>query len=325
VSVENPGIHHVTAISGDIDANPGFYTQVLGMRLVKRSINQDDVGAYHLFYADRTGSAGTDVTFFDWPRSPAAHAGAGTIAPIALRVGSAASIAWWDERLAAYGVDHDPPAERSDRLVLMLRDPEGQRLELVDDGGAAGGVPWDRSPVPAEHQVKGIHGVTLTSRRPDDTARLLTESMGFRVVAEESVPEGSVRVFESGAGGPGTEVRLVALREMRYGTPGVGGVHHVAFQTPDEAQQLAWREALLEAGLAPTPVIDRFYFKSVYAREPGGALFELATISHGGFERDEPEAELGEHLSIPPHLEHRRAEIERGLKPLRPKAFTLSS
>jgi glyoxalase family protein len=322
--IDNRGIHHVTAISGDIDVNAGFYTQVLGMRLVKRSINQDDVGAYHLFYADRTGSAGTEVTFFDWPRTPPAREGAGTIAPIALRVAGRESIAWWRGRLDEFGVGHDEPADRDGRQVLPFRDPEGQRLELVDDGGAPGGTPWERSPVPAEHQIKGVHGVTITSRRPDETARVLTELMGFRPTtgAKLSGGAGTVRAFESGEGGPGTEVRMVALAEQRFGAAGVGGVHHVAFQSPDEDHQLAWRERVVAAGLEATPVIDRYYFKSVYFREPGGALFELATISEGGFERDEPEAELGEHLSIPPHLQARRAEIEAGLKPLRPAAFT---
>jgi len=310
------GLHHVTAITGDARGNLDFYTRVLGMRLVKRTVNQDDVSAYHLFYADAKGSPGTDLTFFDWPLTPPNQPGAPGIGPIALRVAGRESLDWWADALAKAGVEHSGVGERLGREALAFSDPEGQRLELVADGGLAGGVPWKGSPVPAEHQVKGLHGVTLTSARPQLTERLLTEAMGFRESGRRELPGGGTEhLLEFGPGGPGAEVVLSVPAEPRYARQGKGGVHHVAYRVPDAEAQLAWRERVLAAGLQPTPVIDRFYFKSVYFREPGGNLFELATDGPG-FMADESDSELGHHLALPPFLEPRREQIEAGLTPL---------
>ena len=310
------GLHHVTAITGDAPANLHFYTRLLGMRLVKKSVNQDDVSAYHLFYADAKGSPGSDLTFFDWPNTPPNQPGAGSISPIALRVGSVAAIEWWRGRFEDQSVAHFEPVERGGRRVLAFSDPEGQQLELISDDGAAGGVPWDRSPVPAEFQVKGLHGVGLTSARPQVTAEVLGRVMGFRPVAELPLAGGGVEhVFETGPGGPGAEVRLQVPEAARYSRQGRGGVHHVAFRVPDARTQVEWQERIAAAGLQPTPVIDRFYFKSVYFREPGGILFEIATDGPG-FAADEPEETMGSKLALPPFLEPDRQRIEAGLTPL---------
>jgi len=316
MEIQIPGIHHVTAVTGDASGNVAFYTRVLGMRLVKKTVNQDDVSAYHLFYADRHGSPGTDLTFFDWPQSPPARPGATTIAPIGLRVNDEAALEWWTKRFQEHGVAHGPIVEDGGRTLVKFADPEGQRFELVADGGAPGGEPWPESPVPAEFAIKGFYDVTMTSSRPPSTAALLTKVLGFRATGEYGREGGGkVAVFETGNGGPAAEVRVVSLEDGEIGQVGIGGVHHVAYRTPDAEQQVEWRERVLAAGLQVTPVIDRFYFKSIYFREPGGALFEIATDGPG-FTADEPESELGRHLALPPFLEPRRAEIEAGLKPI---------
>ncbi len=306
----------MTAITGDAPLNLAFYTKTLGMRLVKKTVNQDDVSAYHLFYADAKGSPGTDLTFFDWPNTPPNGPGAGSIAPIALRVGDRAALDWWQTRFDAEGVTHGEIAQRNDRAYLPFADPEGQRLELVADGGAPGGPPWSASPVPAEHQVKGLHGVTLTSLRPQATVDVLVGAMGFRATGERELPGGGVEhFFEVGPGGPGAEVILSIPTQVGPAQQGRGGVHHVAFRVPDDQTHSSWREHIAGAGLRPTPVIDRFYFKSIYFREPGGVLFEIATDGPG-FAADEPEEHLGERLALPPFLEPDRERIEAGLIPL---------
>jgi glyoxalase family protein len=266
------GLHHVTAITGDAPRNLDFYTRVLGLRLVKKTVNQDDVSAYHLFYADAAGSPGTDVTFFDWPLTPADQHGAGSIAPIGLRVNGSDSIAWWLDRLDSFEVRHGEPFERGGRPVLGFEDPEGQKLELAADGGRPGGQPWDGGGVPAEHAIKGLDSVGITVAQRDPTVAVLTQVMGFT--------ETSPGVFSTGEGGPGAEVRL-AEGAGRAARPGRGGVHHVAYRVADDDEHRAWRERIANAGLSVTPVIDRFYFKSIYFREPGGALFEIATDGPG--------------------------------------------
>ena len=288
------GLHHVTAITGDAPGNVDFYTRTLGMRLVKKTVNQDDVSAYHLFYADAKGSPGTDITFFDWPHTPPNRPGAGSIAPTALRVADVATLEWWLDRLDARGVTHGDIADRNGRTYLGFSDPEGQQLELVADDGTPGGTPWSGSEVPAEHQVKGLHGVTLTSLRPQTTVDVLVGAMGFRASGERELPGGGAEhFFEVGPGGPGTEVILSIPAQVGPAQQGRGGVHHVAFRVPDDETQAGWREQIESIGLRPTPVIDRFYFKSVYFREPGGVLFEIATDGPG-FAADEPEEHLGE-------------------------------
>ena len=309
------GLHHVTAVTAHAPQNLAFYTQTLGMRLVKKTVNQDDVSAYHLFYADAAGRPGTDMTFFDWPQAAPRRIGPGSVTETALRVSSIETLAWWEQRLEELHVPHGGVEERGGRWGLSFTDAEGQRLRLVDDGGAPGGTPWDLGSVPTDRGVRGLDAVTLCVRNVAPTAHVLTDVLGFRAVREYAGDTGRpVTVYETGAGGPGTEVHLTTA-DGPGGAAGRGGVHHVAFRTPDVAEQREWLRRITAAGLAASPEIDRFYFQSIYFREPGGILFEIATDGPG-FAADEDAAHLGERLALPPFLEPRRAEIEAGLRPL---------
>lgn len=312
------GLHHVTAVTGHAAENVRFYTQVLGLRLVKKTVNQDDVTAYHLFYGDEVGHAGTEVTFFDWPAAGPNALGAGSLTRIALRVPDRAALDWWARRLDDLDVRHAGIAERGGRATIALADPEGQRLLLIDDGGAPGGTPWRGSPVPPAYGIRGLHAITLFVRQLGPTARALTEALGFRQVGEYPAPDDpaqQVTVFATGAGGPGTEVHVEAHPHLAPGRVGIGGVHHVAFRTPDDAEHQRWQQRLAAIGLRPTPVIDRYYFRSIYFHVPGGALFEIATDGPG-FATDEEVTHLGERLALPPFLEPHRAQIEAGLRPI---------
>ncbi len=314
--MELTGLHHVTAITRHAAQNVAFYTQTLGLRLVKKTVNQDDVSAYHLFYGDSVGHAGTEMTFFDWAQAALNHNGIGAISATALRVAGPETLAWWQQRLDSAGIAHEGIAEVAGRLTLRFADPEGQALSLVTDGGAPGGTPWDSSPVPPDKGIRGLDGVTLTVRRLAPTARVLSETLGFRQTREYLGPEGhAVVVFETGAGGPGTKVHVAERPDLPPARQGAGGVHHVAFRTPNGEEQQAWRERIAGAGLPTSGLIDRFYFQSLYFREPNGILFEIATDGPG-FATDEDPAHLGESLALPPFLEPRRAQIEAGLRPL---------
>ncbi len=324
-AMELKGLHHLTAVTGEPSVNVAFYTQVLGLRLVKKTVNQDDTGAYHLFYGDRLGRPGTEVTFFDWPHAGRESRGTGVITATALRVPGPAALEAWAERLTEAGVRHQGIHELGGRSALEFADPEGQRLRLVDAGPSPGGGSWPASPVPEDMAIRGLHGVQLTVRQAGPTADLLTGILGFRETAPYQSPEAvAVRRFEAGPGGPGTEVHLEERPDLRPGRVGIGGVHHVAFRTPDAAQQEAWRRRLAGAGVGVTPVIDRFYFRSIYFREPGGVLFEIATDGPG-FAADEDAERLGERLALPPFLEPYRERIEAGLKPIRPVELKLAS
>jgi glyoxalase family protein len=310
------GIHHLTAISAAISRNVKFYTQTLGMRLVKKSINQDDVGAYHLFYADGLASPGTDITFFDWPAMPEQR-GTHSITRTGLRVAGEPALLWWKQRFSDLGVSHGEIAEQDGRLTLGFEDFEGQRLSLVDDGGPDAAHPWQRSPVPAEHQIRGLGPITMSVPDLQATHLVLTPVMGMRAVRDYPTPGNEntrTHVYEMGAGGPAAELHVAVEPNLPVARSGAGGVHHVAFRIPD-AEYDAWAERLRQARMASSGPVDRFYFRSLYFREPNGILFEIATDGPG-FARDEPLDRLGEKLSIPPFLEHRRAEIEAGLKPL---------
>ena len=310
-NIQIGGLHHVTAVTGDAPGNLDFYTRVLGLRLVKKTVNQDDLSAYHLFYGDELGSPGTEVTFFDWPHSGPNRAGAGEVARIALRAPGRDALDWWARRLNEERVSHNGIQEREGRRSIELSDPEGQRLELADDGGVPGGTPWAGSPVPAEFAIRGMESVALTVRDLAPTEVVLTYVLGFRRTEER----GGVVTYETGPGGPGARVRVLAQRDLPYARTGIGGVHHVAFRAANAEQHQEWQERIAAAGLGVTPVIDRYYFRSIYFREPGGVLFEIAT-DRPGFATDEDAAHLGERLSLPPFLEPRRAEIEAGLHPL---------
>lgn len=312
------GLHHVTAITAQAERNVEFYTQVLGLRLIKKTVNQDDVSAYHLFYGDKQGSPGTEVTFFDWPHVVQNQNGSGSIAQISLRAPGRRALDWWAARLSESGVNHTGVIEANGRARIRFADPEGLALELVDDHQASGGTPWERSPIPVEMGIRGLNAVSLMVQILDPLAGVLTEILGFRKV-DEYLAEGNatrpVTVFATGPGGPGAEVHVEAGPHLMPGRLGRGGVHHVAFRAPDDEAHRAWRQRISDSGLNVTPVIDRFYFKSIYFRVPGGILFEIATDGPG-FATDEDIEHLGEALSLPPFLEPRREYIESQLRPL---------
>jgi len=310
------GLHHVTAVTAKAPDNLAFYTQTLGLHLVKKTVNQDDVSAYHLFYGDETGSAGTELTFFDWAHIGANRPGIGTISTIGLRVRGPEALEWWARRLADAGVSHGGITERGGRSLLEFTDPEGQRLRLADDTGApGGGTPWGGSPVPAAQFVRGLDSVTLTVRRLGPTAEVLTGVLGMRAARQYERDGRTVSVFETGPGGAGAEIEVEERPDLTFGQVGAGGVHHVALRTPNIAEQIAWQKRIEEAGLGTSGLVDRFYFNSLYFREPNGILFEIATDGPG-FATDEDAAHLGERLSLPPFLEPHRQRIEAGLKPL---------
>ena len=312
------GIHHLTAVTARVRANHDFYTGVMGMRLVKRSVNQDDVSAYHLFYADGAGSPGTDLTFFDWDLPPERH-GTHSIVRTFLRVSGPETLEWWAERLEEHQVAHGAVHERDGRLTLDFEDPEGQRLSLVDDGGAGDPpVPWERSPVPPERQLRGLGPIVMSVPNVTDTERLLTKVMGFRGVREYALPGSAgpnVHVFEMGEGGPHAELHVAVQPDRPPARLGAGGVHHVAFRTPDEGEYHAWTERLSSLGVPNSGEIDRYYFRSLYFREPNGILFEIATDGPG-FAVDEDPASLGEKVALPPFLEPQRDAIVANLAPI---------
>ncbi len=310
------GLHHVTAITARAADNHRFYTDVLGLRLVKKTVNQDDTSAYHLFYADGLASPGSDLTFFDWPAAPESR-GTNAIVRTGLRVAGAAALDWWRARLEHHGVRQATLAERDGRAVLDFEDPEGQRLTLVDDGGRGESNPWARSPVPAAHQIRGLGHVVLSVPSLAPTENVLRAVLDMRAARTYPDADGAaVHVYEMGEGGrPDHEVHVKVEPHLPTAHQGAGAVHHLAFRTPDDEQYRAWAARLRAARLPSSGPVDRYYFQSLYFREPNGILIEIATDGPG-FATDEPLDRLGERLSLPPFLEGRRAAIERGLKPL---------
>jgi len=303
------GIHHVTAVSADIVRNLEFYTGTLGLRLVKKSVNQDDVKAYHLFYADKVATPGTDLTFFDWPTIGGNLPGGGTVALTTLRVAGVEALDWWEKRFREAGMIAERGEDVLGREQLTFGDPEGQRLELVDDTGLPGEFsPWTKV-IPEEMATRGILGVDIESMRPEGTYRVLTELLGF-----ESIESGIIEVLQVKTKNSVGQIRLDS-RPGRGGRVGAGGVHHVAFRVKDDDELTAYKERMDAIGLPNSGFVDRFYFHSLYFREPGGVLFELATDGPG-MQADEDIESLGEHLALPPFLEDSRAEIEQNLKPL---------
>ncbi|RMH22858.1 MAG: ring-cleaving dioxygenase [Acidobacteria bacterium] len=311
MSDERPigGIHHVTAIASDPQRNVDFYGRVLGLRLVKRTVNFDDPGTYHLYYGDEIGRPGTILTFFPWPGAGRGSRGTGQQTATAFAV-PPASLGYWQERLARHAVAVEGPRSRWGDDYLTFADPDGLLLELVAWQGASARPAWAGGPVPAEHAIRGFYGLTLCQRQGGPTAELLA-AMGFRARAEEGLRQR----FEIGDGAARAHVDLLVKPGGAAGRIAAGSVHHVAWRVADEGAQLAWRRRLLEAGLAVTEVRDRRYFRSIYFREPGGVLFELATDGPG-FTRDEPAERLGESLKLPPWLEAERARLEAALPPL---------
>lgn len=302
------GLHHITAISGKAQENVDFYAGVLGMRLVKKSVNQDDPGTYHLFYADAAGTPGSDLTFFPWEQMAPPVMGHGLAVEVALEVPDG-SLAFWGERLEKYGATVSTIEQRFGKDVLPLTDPHGMRVTLVADETRRTFEPWPGSSVPVERQVRGLYGARLWEREAAATAAFLETTMGFERLGEE---DGWTRYgFRNHSG-------VVDVRETpseRPGRWGIGAVHHLAWRVDNEPHQLAVREQVEAGGAHATPVIDRFWFKSVYFKEPGGVLFELATEGPG-FAVDEDPEHLGESLVLPPFLQPHREKIEAVLPQL---------
>jgi glyoxalase family protein len=306
------GLHHVTAIAGPAQQNLDFYAGVLGLRLVKRSVNQDDPGTYHLFYADADGHPGSDLTFFPWSEIAPRRDGHGLSTEVSLTI-PRGSIDYWGERLERGRAAPDPVETRFGDRVLPFSDPHGLRLALVEraDAGARRFTAWERGPIPVAHQIRGLESARLRERELGPTAAFLEDVLGFTAMGVES----GWRRFGVEGGGSGAYVDVAEDAAARRGAWGVGAVHHLAWRVTDESHQVDVRAAIERAGRRPTPVIDRFWFKSVYFLEPGGVLFELATDGPG-FSVDEPAARLGESLVLPPWLEPQRRAIESMLPPI---------
>ncbi len=306
------GIHHITAISGDARENLEFYTNVLGMRLVKKSVNQDDPGTYHLFYADADGHPGTDLTFFPFRHSPPGRLGVGVGVEIALAIPEG-TVEYWSRRLQEHDVKISGVESRRGDRALTFDDPHGQKLALVETREPREFTPWDRSPVPADLQIVGLHAVRVWERDLALTASFLTNVLEFESYGES---DGWHR-FGVAGGGSGKHLEIRELPQGTRGAWGVGTMHHVAWRVANEEVELRVRERIAQAHRRPTEVIDRFWFKSVYFLEPGGVLFEIATDGPG-FATDEDPAHLGEQLVLPPWLEPQRREIEAVLPKLAP-------
>jgi glyoxalase family protein len=304
------GIHHVTAIASDPQRNIDFYVGTLGVRLVKRTVNFDDPGTYHFYYGDDKGRPGTILTFFPWPGAPRGRQGTGQLTVTSFSVPSA-SMGWWIERLQSKGAEIEGPFRRFDDEVLAITDDDGLKLELVASaaGDRQGG--WDGGSVPGEHAIRGFHGVTLSETGYELTAALLHRDMGFRVNGSE----GNRYRYASGHGQDEAQIDILCQPDGRPGSMAAGTVHHVAWRVSDDETQLWWRSRLADMGFDVTPVMDRQYFHSIYFREPGGVIFEIAT-DPPGFGTDEQPAELGSGLKLPPWLESRRQIIEQTLPPI---------
>jgi glyoxalase family protein len=294
------GIHHITAVTGDAPRNVDFYTRVMGLRLVKKTVNQDDPTVYHLFYADEAGSPGADLTFFEYPGVARGIAGGGMVHRIVWRVGSAEALEFWTDRLRSEEIEVERGPEG-----LVFRDPEGLGLALTVSSSHDKPLLADHPEIPAELALQGFGGVRAYSASPDRSRTLLQDTLGFEPAGQEWEARGERRgSFYAYDEAPGR------------GFPGAGTVHHVAWASPMDDHP-AWHDRLIRAGVRPTPIIDRFYFRSIYFREPSGVLFEIATIGPG-FATDEPAEHLGESLSLPPAFEHLRGELENVLTPLPP-------
>ncbi len=315
------GIHHLTAVTAQAKRNIDFYTRVLGLRLVKKTVNQDDTSAYHLFYADGKGSPGTDITFFDWP-ARRERRGTRSIVRTGFRVGDKAALEFWRDRFTLMNVTQSDIVERDGRDTLDFEDFEGQRLTLVKDDSTGPVNPWAKSLVPEQFQMRGFGPITISVPVLASTEALLTGVMNMKRVREykhrrsdagdETV---DVVVFTMGDGGAAAELHVAVEPNAPKSTAGAGGAHHVAFRVPTFEEYDAWSKRLGELAVPTSGPVDRFYFRSLYFKEPNGVLFELAT-DEPGFDSDEPMESLGEKLSLPPFLEPKRVQIEAGLKPL---------
>jgi glyoxalase family protein len=301
------GLHHITAISSDPQKTLDFYTKILGLRLIKLTVNYDDPRTYHVYFGDEIGHPGTVLTFFPWPGQPKGREGAGQATRTSFSIPQE-SIRYWQDRLKSQGVSVEAPTQRFDDPVLSFDDHDGQGLELVGSKEVEERIGWKHGPVPREHAIKGFHSVTLLEEVLERTESVLVDTLGFRQVGEE---ENRLR-YEAGKGVAGTIVDIVSRQNAQRGFVSVGTVHHVAFRAADDEHQKALRQEIVRADLNVTPVIDRNYFHSIYFREHGGVLFEVAT-DQPGFAIDESPEQLGTRLALPPWLEHSRPEIEKSL------------
>jgi glyoxalase family protein len=302
------GIHHVTAIASDAQSNVDFYVGVLGLRLVKKTVNFDDPLTYHLYYGTELGAPGTILTFFAWPNAFRGRMGSGQVNATGLSVPKG-SIGWWRERFKKHQVAFDLPVNRFGSEVLPFQDGDGMVLELVEAEDAR--PEWRGGGVPAEYAIRGVHGVTAHEEGYEMTAELLTETLRFKQVGQE----GNRFRYATADGAPGGIIDVLCTPDGQRSRGGAGTVHHIAWRVPDDPDQLAWRKTLVGAGMNVSPVLDRQYFYSIYFREPGGVLFEIAT-DQPGFATDEAAAKLGTGLKLPPWLEGARDQIEAGLQPL---------
>ena len=310
------GFHHVTAITADAPGNYRFYTELLGMRLVKKTVNQDDVSAYHLFYADGLASPGSDLTFFDWPVPPERR-GNGAITRIGLRVPGRDALDFWTQRFDERRVTHGPVVERDGHLVMDFEDPETQRLCLIADPGSAPHHPWLAGPVARDYQILGLGAIEISVARIEPTDQILRGLLGMdHVRSYRGARAQRIEVYAMDGGGEtARELHVAVEPDLPSARQGSGGVHHLALRTPDEDSYNAWADRLRTFGIPSSGPVDRFYFRSLYFRDPNGILFEIATDGPG-FAVDEPLATLGQRLALPPFLESRRQAIEAGLQPL---------
>jgi glyoxalase family protein len=323
------GIHHVTAITSDPNRNLDFYSNFLGLRFVKLTVNQDDPSSYHLYYGDELGRPGTCLTFFHWPSIPKGHRGTSEVSATAFLIPEN-SIEYWIERLNSKQIEFSGPYKRFDNeQVLILKDPDGLQLELIAHQSAEDRNVnlWKNGPIPLEYAIRGFYSVTLAEEGYERTASILTNELGFKPTLQDGTrfryeisdtSKAEVQIEEKQIVGGARIVDVLCIPDTQRAEIGIGSVHHVAWRTPTDLQQKILRQNLVEVGLNATPVIDRFYFHSVYFREPGGILFEIATNTPG-FTVDEKAEELGTHLVLPPWFEPIRKDLEKIL----PKVHTL--
>ena len=310
MSIKTSGLHHVTAIGGDPQRNADFYTRALGLRLVKTTVNFDDPGTYHLYYGDGSGKPGSLMTFFPWKDAPKGRHGTGQATRTSFSVPET-SLGWWKAHLAENRVETGQVRNADGEETLTFLDPDGLELALVAHPQGDPRDPWDTKLVPAEHAIRGLHSVTLSVSQEDATAGMLTDGLGLAFVHQE---DNRLR-FSAGEGGPGALVDVLVTPDAPRGLVAAGTVHHVAWRAPDEDTQAAWRDELIDDGVNVTSILDRQYFRSIYFREPGGTLLEVAT-DEPGFAIDEPLLELGRALKLPPWLEPKREDIEAMLPKL---------
>jgi len=309
LSIATSGLHHVTAIAGDPQRNADFYLRTLGLRLVKTTVNFDDTGTYHLYYGDEAGNPGSLMTFFPWRDAPAGKHGTGQATTTSFSIPEH-SIGWWQRHLTEQGVEVSRVQNRDQEDALTFADPDGLVLSLVAHQQEDPRAPWDNAFVPAEHGIRGLHSVTLSVTSEEATAGMFGD-LGITFRAQE----GNRFRFAAGDGGPGSYVDVLVTPDAPEGRVAAGAVHHVAWRAPDERTQAAWREELVGSGVNVTSVLDREYFRSIYFREPGGTLLEIAT-DEPGFTADEPLLELGRALKLPPWLEPNREQIAATLPKL---------